>query len=112
MTRRPLRNVSASVRTRLLNRSREKDEDFQPFKDLYAALRRPGELPTLNLQQGEVVVHVEHHGKALNCPERRHLDTCVPNVRFLHRLGESRSRRRGASQQACSEGGDASRSVG
>ena len=39
MTRRPLRNVSASVRTRLLNRSREKDEDFQFLLQRYAAER-------------------------------------------------------------------------
>ena len=39
MTRRPLRNVSASVRTRLLNRSRKKDEDFQFLLQRYAAER-------------------------------------------------------------------------
>ena len=39
MTRKPLRNVAASVRTRLLNRSREKDEDFQFLLQRYAAER-------------------------------------------------------------------------
>lgn len=39
MRRRPLRNVSASVRTRLLNRSREKGEDFQFLLQRYAAER-------------------------------------------------------------------------
>ena len=64
-------------------------------KDLYARIldiEAPWRVADveLNLQQGEVVVHVEHHGKALNCPECgqparrydtrqrrwRHLDTC------------------------------------
>ena len=39
MRRRPLRDVSASVRTRLLNRSREKGEDFQFLLQRYAAER-------------------------------------------------------------------------
>ena len=39
MTRRPLRNVAASVRTRLLNRSRARDEDFQFLLQRYAAER-------------------------------------------------------------------------
>ena len=64
-------------------------------KDLYARIlniEAPWRVADveLNLQQGEVVVHVEHDGKALNCPECgqparrydtrqrrwRHLDTC------------------------------------
>ena len=39
MTRRPLSNVAASVRTRLLNRSRARDEDFQFLLQRYAAER-------------------------------------------------------------------------
>lgn len=39
MTRRPLRNVAASVRTRLLNRARTKGEDFQFLLQRYAAER-------------------------------------------------------------------------
>ena len=63
-------------------------------KDLYARIlniKAPWRVADvkLNLQQGEVVVHVEHDGEALNCPECgqparrydtqrrwRHLDTC------------------------------------
>ena len=64
-------------------------------KDLYARIldiEAPWRVADveLNLQQGEVVVHVEHDGEALNCPECgqparrydtrqrrwRHLDTC------------------------------------
>ena len=64
-------------------------------KDLYARIldiEAPWRVADvkLNVQQGEVVVHVEHHGKALNCPKCgqparrydtrqgrwRHLDTC------------------------------------
>ena len=39
MTRRPLQNVGASVRARLLNRSRESGEDFQFLLQRYAAER-------------------------------------------------------------------------
>ena len=39
MTKRPLRNVAASVRDRLLNRSRETGEDFQFLLQRYAAER-------------------------------------------------------------------------
>ena len=39
MTRRPLSNVAASVRTRLLSRSRAKDEDYQFLLQRYAAER-------------------------------------------------------------------------
>ena len=39
MTRRPLRNVAASVRTKLLNRARANDEDFQFLLQRYAAER-------------------------------------------------------------------------
>ena len=39
MTRRPLRNVAASVRTKLLNRARAKGEDFQFLLQRYAAER-------------------------------------------------------------------------
>ena len=39
MTRRPLSNVAASVRTRLLSRTRAKDEDYQFLLQRYAAER-------------------------------------------------------------------------
>jgi len=39
MTRRPITNVAASVRDRLLNRSRQTDEDFQFLLQRYAAER-------------------------------------------------------------------------
>ncbi len=93
-------------------------------KDLYARIlniEAPWRVADveLNLQQGEVVVHVEHDGKALNCPECgqparrydtrqrrwRHLDTCqyrtilaAESCRGCSVSGtrSSRSRRRGA----------------
>ena len=48
MTRGPLRNVGASVRARLLQRSRETDDDFQLLLQRYGAERflyRLGESP-------------------------------------------------------------------
>ena len=61
-------------------------------KDLYARIlniEAPWRVDVeLNLQQGEVVVHVEHDGKALNCPEcgqpARRYDTRQRRWRHLY----------------------------
>lgn len=67
MTRKPLKDVAASVRQRLLNRSRERDEDFQltliyyGLERLMCRLSRSILPRSIRAQRGHAVLRVERN---------------------------------------------------
>ena len=90
MTRRPLRNVAASVRTRLLNRARAKGEDFQFLLQRYAAerfLHRLGESDYRSrlILKGAMLLAL--WGNSRSTPERLVLRAGVPCAGRRSRVG-------------------------